>query len=45
MGWDRTSINDRYEELRFGGPLLKPQYTTKSVLEIVGRGRVVIVAN
>jgi hypothetical protein len=36
MGWDKTSINDRYEELRFGWPLLKAQYTTKSVLEIVG---------
>ncbi len=45
MGWDRTSINDRYEELRFGGPLLKPQYTTKSVLEIGSGGRLVIAAN
>lgn len=44
MGWDRTSIG-RYEELRFGGPLLKPQYTMKSVLLIGFGGTLVRVAN
>ena len=45
MGWDKTSINDRYEELRFGWPLLKAQYTMKSVLLIGFGGTLVRVAN